>query len=180
MVISILGVRGSGKDYLAKELKDKYELQGKKVAILGFSDGVRHRTFKELGVEYLGIEWYDKFKTDIHLFQGKYETGRYWLEHFGERLRARYPLIWSNYSIENANKQFDMGADIVIFSDCRFPHEAMSSKLIAYRNAVDVEFYFCDYKSNRYDDSKCDTNKLALQLRGDKHKHGSNVTDLFR
>lgn len=174
MIIGLLGVRGAGKDYTAEKLKKEYEAQGKTVAIVGFSDGVREVTFEKLGVNVDSKVWdYDSFKMVNHEHMGVDKTGREWLEYFGEGLRKQFPLYWSNYW---ADKVKCMEHDIIIATDCRFTHEVMAVQLVSHE---DCKFIFCDYKSYRYDASVCKTNELALELIGWQYPDQEDITNIF-
>lgn len=185
MVISILGVRGSGKDFFALELKKKYEQEGKNVHIVGFSDGVRETTFKQLGLPHLTDQEYEKFKglkrtwrTDQYISDAKEETGRFWLEYFGESARLANPNHWPEYLLNKCN---DIPKeDVIIISDCRFATEVDMTINIAMFRDSEYQFYFCDHKSHRYDDQCCPTNELALFLRGTVAQHREDVTQLIK
>lgn len=174
MIIGLLGVRGSGKDYTALKLKQDLEKQGKTVAIVGFSDGVRDVTFNELGLDITSPDWdYDRFKEGTVLHMGIVKTGRGWLEYFGETLRRQYPLYWSNMWIKKVKC---MSHDVIIATDCRFTHEIMAVEAVS---NGDSRFMFCNYKSGRYDDSICKTNELALEIRSWGFPDQGDVTHIF-
>lgn len=176
MFIGLLGVRGSGKDHAAAILKKEYESKGLTVAIVGFSDGVRDVTFAKLGVEINSPEEYDRFKTEKHIQKGWCDTGRYWLEHYGEGLRNQFPLYWANYWTKTVSLKTH---DVIIANDCRFTHEVMAIQGMAKERGVETKFLFCDYRSKRYDDTVCATNELALQIRKFKTPHGEDITKIF-
>ena len=172
-VVGIMGVKGSGKDTLALELKAKFESEGKTVDIICFSDSVREMTYKELKVYPKTPEAYDKFKVKTHKRGTTIMTGRQWLEYFAEGERTNNPIKWSNLWF---NKAKESKADIVIASDVRFASEIQA---IACLPESTVSFYFCDYKSGRYDKSRTESNTLAIELISQGVPDRTDITSKF-
>lgn len=180
MIIGLIGVKGSGKDYFANELKNKYEEQGLKVKIIGFSDAVREATFKNLGIKPPQTEeGYVKFKADTYKHGTKIATGRYWLEYFAETSREINPIIWSqkwSRATIEAVKEYDT----IIVNDVRFTNELQA--VFSLSEAIfgkPAEVIFCDYRSDRYEDNRVEANKFALDLRAAGFKDRDSLNGLF-
>lgn len=177
-IIAFIGVRGSGKDYCANATMESSKLSGYKKLKVGFSDSVRNTTFQELNVYPKTPEEYDEFKKTVY-YHDKFlygKTGRDWLEYFGEGLREKFPLTWCNRLIDKVRFT---PCEVLIVTDCRFPHEAMALLSLSRENKADIQFIFCDYRSGRYDDTENEPNRMALGIREQGTKHLDDITKLF-
>lgn len=185
-VIGLIGVNGSGKDFKAKELESEFEDS----KIFDFSDGVRDYTFHFLGGRPIGDLAYDEFKKgDNNIFLGKNRNrvvkGRQFLDNVGKKMRDYDENFWVNYTVNDALDYFYDGQKTnFIFGSCRYFNEITGvikfyNKVLEESNGLfDLEFIFCDYKSEKYDDSPKEYQKLALYFRDELNcSHYENVTE---
>jgi hypothetical protein len=173
LIFGILGVRGSGKDTLAHELSKDMEGVWTPV-LLSFSEAIRLKTFDLLGLKPLEGKEYTEFKTrHYNSFKGVNKTGREWLEYVGEGMRKQNPSIWADEVMKQVLKEkYHEGKNYgLIFYDVRFPHEMAVVNMAAKLSNTKPSYIFCDYRSERYDDENCESNKLALELRDEGYKH---------
>lgn len=179
-IILLTGVRGSGKDHFAQELKSHYESLGYFCPIIGFSDGVRDYCWKALGWVPEDDFEYEKFKgSKISLnVSGKEHsfTGREFLTRIGDDVMKDYdPLVWCNVW----GRKFDEVIfyhnvkTVCIVNDLRHREEYFEVK----RKGVDSIVYFCDYKSHRYEISDHPTERLANKLRLVGFKDRQDITN---
>lgn len=184
-VIGLIGVKGGGKDFISDELVETYAKQGIKTVVFSFSEAVRKYTFKYLRIEIRTPKEYEQFKVNTY-YNGKgiYKSGREWLEHFGEGLKAGNPIVWSDFVDQEFTEWHSTNPTQstlcnVIFKDIRHPSELQIVKTIARHTSSPLEFIFCDFHSDRYDDSNDINNELALSIRDmNCYKHRDRITHL--
>lgn len=180
-IISVIGVNGSGKDYFLGEIKKK--LKGYTFHY-DFSDGVREYTFAFLGYTPL-FKDYEAFKINQFNICGKIKTGREFLDNVGGKMREFDSNFWVNHTINKAKRDYqEYKVSNFIFGSCRYINEAIG--ILNLRDelnkveSVNLKFYFCDYRSNKYNDTPKEYQKLSLLLRDEyKCTDGEDVTELI-
>lgn len=138
MLIAFIGRAGSGKDYQCKKLVD----QG--FTKIAFADCLRDVSAKLLGmpIDYL-YDNYDLLKI-TELFNGL--TLRNILENLGSALRD----IDEDFLVNQALKRVKHKNSNYCISDARYLNELKALFKFSQDNQIDFKCYFCDYKSDRY------------------------------
>ncbi len=114
-MIGICGRAGSGKSFLAQELRDLEP----KVVKVSFAAQLRHEIETQLGVEPGATKLWDK-PTSPAL--------RFILQQYGTNYRrAQDPDYWVKKGMAVAN-MYDQEGRLVVFHDVRFPNEAYAIK----------------------------------------------------
>lgn len=196
-LICYIGVIGSGKDYQAK----RYISENPNTLHINFADELREMAWDILGWRPNTNEEYEDFKQSnmcqyVEADKGYCLaniaridfTGREFLQRLGtEALRKRDADFWANCWKRKVNKAIAQGYDVVC-SDLRFTNElecALSLKISdnpANHDYVSLtpDFIFCDYKSERYDDTNThESEKLAQHLLDCDFMNGDRITDEF-
>jgi len=179
-VFAYIGVIGSGKDY---QVKLKSEIGNYK--IFDFSDGVREFTWGFLCYRPWGVEDYSKFKSCSNTLifpeddreQKFLISGRRFLENVGGTMRRYDPNFWAKYCINSANFSLSHGTKNFIFNAVRYPNEAKSVIDFSKKIDADFEFIFTDYKSDRYEIRRDESEYFAQSLLKEGFEHLDNVTD---
>ena len=110
-IVTISGYAESGKDTVARKLKDMLQKKGKRVVIAHYADLLKY-ICKQF------FEW-DGVKDD---------AGRTLLQHIGtDIVRAKNSNFWVNMLWEILNMFADQW-DFCIIPDCRFPNEVNAMK----------------------------------------------------
>lgn len=180
-IVSYIGVIGSGKDYKANKLAME-----KNVPVFDFSDGVRDFTFSFLGWEPSNDKEYSDFKGKMFpmVMPGHglfYITGRKFLENIGKRMREFDPDFWADYTIRQIEEQLmnNPDMDTIIVGSCRYANEAEALFSLTYDGVADVQFIFCDYRSERYESDRDDESEwFAQAFLSQGCKDGQDITDL--
>lgn len=178
-VYCFIGVIGSGKNYAAS-MKSR-DLGGCK--ILDPSDGVREYALGFLGIDPDNVhyEYWKKSFITLPLKEDltKLLTGREYLERMATKLRGYDPFIWANILGERLKKEMETGLPIVVNS-VRYPNEASVIIDAAVASAIkpqyNVKFFFCDYKSPRYEIRDHESEMFAQVLKGIGCTHGEDIT----
>lgn len=186
-LVCMIGVIGAGKDYRAKQLvKQGY-------AQINFAD-----TLRELAWEILGFvpEDYERFKKQEFIIYSEKRServtfthirdGRSMLQNLGTAMRKREPEFFSYGWFD---KVFDLLSDYknVVCSDLRHINELKTALDVdqevfgvgkdEIQFLADVEFVFCDYRSDRYEpDNAHESEHLAQRILKDGHKDGDILT----
>lgn len=131
LLIGLTGKAGSGKDTFYQYAKEVFP--EKKIQRLAFADLVR-----EMAEEYFGWDPDGDKEEQRHILQG---VGMMVREEFDED-------YWLDYAIQ----QIDWDADIVIFTDCRFPNElaaieAAGGRSVRVESHVDNNLQVTDHES---------------------------------
>lgn len=168
-IYAYIGVNGSGKDYQANLKKQGL---GEGTIVLDFSDGVRDFTFSFLGWKPKNVQEYEEFKTGKStMFLGNlvHRTGREFLDNIGKRMRDYDNHFWADYTKNKAVEAYSEGCKNFVFNSVRYDEEIEAIKLFATRCALNEEIYikfiFCDYRSEKYDDTPREYQELALHFR---------------
>lgn len=174
-----IGVIGSGKDYNAK--KKQEETGG---VLESFSEGVREFTFDFLGWKPSTSEMYEKFKYNIFKINypnyTKCHDGRKFLENVGFKMRQYDQNFWAKYCQKKCIEHIKNGVKDIIIYDCRYLNEAKVIFELIDKYQVIPYFYFVDYKSNRYELRKDDSEYFAQYFVEQKCKDGENITEKVR
>jgi len=178
-VYGFIGLNGSGKHYRAEIVQKETGAD-----LIDFSDGVRDYTFSFLGWFPSAPQEYEEFKerSSILKLGGEWRvrnTGRDFLDNVGKKMRDFDPNFWANYA---RDKALESENDTIIFSSCRYDNELQAVADYCHKkhgNFMNLTLIFCDYRSEKYDETPKEYQEFALMLR-DKHgcKDGDDVTDL--
>jgi len=181
-IIAFIGVIGSGKDYQTKKAQEAR--QGSK--ILGFSDGVREFTWNILGWKPSDDREYEYFKDNRIMVLNGYDwpaihtaTGRKLLENVADQMRRYDSEFWGKYWMEKA-KTLLTETDCIIVPDCRHKEEARKIITLATHLGIKYTFYFCDYKSDRYEIRDHSSEWMAQLLISMGAKDGTLITHLVK
>lgn len=162
-VTVFMGVIGSGKDYQSQLAVDDGAEH------LAFADGVRDDVWAILGWKPLNDTEYVAFKKLVFTnVDGSTFTGRDILQRYGTDVRRHeYSDVWCKRLVDSMQ---DLEKDSrVVISDCRFTNEVEYLKSLKYMD-IEVEFVFCNYISDRYDDTDPhESERLAQHL---LHEYG--------
>lgn len=180
---AFIGVNGSGKDFRANQKLQ--ELPNAK--LFDFSDGVRDFTFSFLGWWPENKEEYEEFKNKINTITFCKDTinykGRNFLDNIGKRMRNFDPNFWAKYTEDMAHEAHSNGIKSFVFNSVRYEEEIQAIKnFIEYSNFRDdlnINFIFCDFHSEKYDDSPKGYQLLALKFRDMGCKDGQDITDFI-
>lgn len=146
MIIQLLGLARSGKDWTAEQLKTYFESQGKSVEVMSYAGPMKRivSTMFDISLEQL-----DNFKNnsdefsvevlnnnkfaELHEDKVELETNfRTLLQRFGNNaMKSEFgDDIWTNLMNINVKRS---SADIIIISDCRFHVEVKSLDAVTIR-----------------------------------------------
>lgn len=154
-LIAFCGFEQSGKDYSCKRLMTTKGFE--KVA---FADALREISFGILGMTVEeGMKNYEELKSTI-LFNNL--NFRNILENLGSAIRKYDRDFWAKTVLV---KVAQTPKDVCI-SDLRYPNEYRVLKKYCDKNDIDFKLIFCDYKSEKYNDSNPhESAKLARYLK---------------
>lgn len=176
-IFVFIGVIGSGKDYMANQYIQKYG-----AVKTDFADPLREDIWKLLDWTPYTDEEYDLFKrSEFHNDLGIKFTGRDLLLKYGTEIRrAEDPNHWCKQTIREIERLFLYGFPAVVITDCRFTNEVSYLKKAANMLECDIEFIFCNYPSDRYD-NKVDheSEKLAQNMVDLGFTHKSESFDSY-
>lgn len=127
IIIQILGLARSGKDWTAAQLKAYFESQSKSVEIMSYAAPMKRMTAKLFNISLDNLDSYKNNKDSIYL-QEKYQDAEYltdfrtFLQTLGnEAMKSEFgDSVWADLMLKNINQST---ADIVIIPDCRFKVE---------------------------------------------------------
>lgn len=177
-LILLTGVRGSGKDFFADEM---VKLNG--YIKIGFSDSVREYSWKALGWSPETPEEYDEFKKTHIRFtifnKTHFLSGRSFLTNIGDKVMKFYdPDVWANCWKRKAIIEYKKDCDInIVAFDLRHKNEYLSAKNFAEIMGYELQVYFCDFHSSRYEISDHSSESLAVRLLKAGFTHRENITD---
>lgn len=186
MKISVfLGVIGSGKNYYSKICYDN----SRAPIYISFSEPIRNFVWGVLGWQPRSDEEYasfkDKFSVEVRTEDDKVlhsTSGRKILQNLGtDVLRNMYrDDIWAEIWGMTAKKVIESGlhSDIIAY-DCRYVNEVEKIFEVAEQYNCDVEFRFCDFRSERYVILEHESEKLAVSLLG-KFKDQEDITEYMK
>lgn len=150
-IVAFIGRAGSGKDYQCKLLEEKgYQ----KVAL---ADALRDIAYNSLGINSSMNVDYDWLKSNdcIYVYDKDDDyikfNFRYFLEHLGTQGIRKYDNdFWCRALIKTLEeKKYKK----VCISDMRFINEYEYLKRFAEENGYEFKVVFCNYRSDRYQDS---------------------------
>jgi len=181
-IIGLIGVIGSGKDYLS----DTYVNYGFKK--LSFAECSKDLLWEVLEWKPVSHEQENEFKDSYKLYidNNKNEShsisGRNLIINFSEKIKQyTNEKIWSDMLIMKMKKGIINGYNKFVISDVRFKYEIEGIKnyynyrRIEYRDNISLKFIFCNYKSERY----CITNDKSEMLAQDLIKKGYEHLDII-
>lgn len=188
MITVYIGVMGAGKDFRADKLKAeghvridfKDELVDLVSDIVGWDVRPEYAWFKEaiVGWRKPANPLVEAFmRSEMSEIVRKHPdtiTGRKMLQRVGtEAMRKRDPNYWVKQFARKVSATIGMaGVPGIVVADCRFANEVQ-----AIRGIGDCRFYFCDYRSERYDPSTDhESERLAQALLRLDLKDGQEIT----
>ena len=137
-IILINGKKRSGKDFVAKKLREKLESGGKVVRVLSFADPIKEIMCKTFNISLAELD--DLKNNDINiLINGNEISFRQILQNFGtEAMQSVFSKhIWVNKLTQRA---YEKDCDYLIVPDFRFVHEDISPiKVKVINNSVKSE-----------------------------------------
>lgn len=163
-IISFMGVVGGGKNHKARQLAEsgylhidfKDALLDMCSDLVGYDVREDYNWFKThvVGIKRPSNRLLEAFcHTDTHDLVARFPhmmIGRRLLQRLGtEVMRKRDKDYWADRFIVAVKDAADKGEKDVVNSDCRFLNEVEAIKSIGARH----RFVFCDFRSDRYDDS---------------------------
>lgn len=154
-IIAFCGFEQSGKDYSCKRL-----MTTKGFAKVAFADALREISFKLLGytVEE-GMKNYEELKQ-TELINGL--NFRNILENLGSAIRKYDRDFWAKTVLVNIKGT----CKNICISDLRYKNEYTVLKKFCDANDIEFKLVFCDYKSEKYNDSNPhESAKLARYLK---------------
>ena len=185
MIVSFIGVIGSGKDYQAgllqrqgfKRIDFKDCLLDMASDIAGYDVREDYEFFKEnvVGVRRPANKFIESFQSQdcqtLRAGNPDMLTGRLLLQRLGtEVMRKRNEDYWSNEFIISAINY----PGNIVNADCRFSNEVEAIKNLP----MDSEFIFCDYRSPRYDPEHPHlSERLAQKLLALGLRDGQRIND---
>lgn len=156
-----IGVIGAGKDYQAKKLVTE---QGYKQ--INVADTLRDMTWEILNWTPDTTEEYESFKSNGITY---FLTGREFLQNLGTALKTRHKSYWAKLWSATVVKELNKGNNICC-SDIRYIDELdealklNGSYIPALDDFVNVQFIFCDYRSDRYNNTDTHISERLAQL----------------
>ena len=160
-IFVFIGVLGSGKDYLAREY-----IRTAGAVKTAFADPLRADIWKMIGWKPSTDQEYDEFKSTVFSSPlGIAFTGRDLLARYGTEIRrAEDSHHWCKQTVRKIKRIF-ASSDSVVITDCRFGNEIEYLKYAADIYNTEIEFHFCNFKSDRYNDkSEHESEFLAQSL----------------
>lgn len=165
-----IGVVGSGKGYNCHKLiKEENYIQ------LDFADCLRDMAWKMLNWKPTTPQEYDDFKKG-KVYIGNYGkiNGRIFLQKLGSMMREIDKDFWVKEWLINLDKIVSMGYTKICISDVRYNNELEALKSLKWKS--DVKINFCDYHSERYDNTlEHESEKLAQEYLRNGFKDGDRV-----
>lgn len=162
-LVCMIGVIGSGKDYRAKKLVEQGYVQ------VNFADPLRELMWDIEGWRPENDAEYEVFKQAVSYCPelGRGVTGREKLQNLGQAMRKRDNDYWC----DQWRKALITTYKNVVCSDLRFRNEFLQAYW--FQDRRDVEFVFCDYRSDRYEpDNEHESERLAQRILKDGYKDG--------
>ena len=181
-IVVFIGKMGSGKNFETKKYLDMGYLK------YSFADELRKSCYGIIG--YIPVN-YDKFKErliyldEFPTFITKllkctipcWKTGRELLQDTSDEFKKYNKRIWIDSCINAFSEAIGFGNNIVV-DDLRTKAELVALQQYSANNNIDLEVYFCDYRSKKYEmHSKHNSEKLAEYLRDElKFQHLQQIS----
>lgn len=170
-IIGLIGVIGSGKDYLCNTYTDKGFKR------LAFADSSKDLLWEVLQWKPISekeeMDFKDSYKLYIDNNKNDFHriSGRELIINFSEKLKQNFGKdIWIDNLILKIKKGIIKNYNKFIISDVRFIEEVYKiNDFCSYRDKefkdkVNLQFIFCNYKSNRYNIINNPSELLAQSL----------------
>lgn len=205
-VYGLVGVIGSGKSYRAEMLCVDAATEGRRLIMGDFSEGIRQTlmnifTGQNIPVDVNGAD-YNAWKNmvfeiplptpHIPFTKGRHlahfwVSGRDLLCNAGEHLKKLAGQdVWARWTLNVVMQRFyqlaqdpALDADLV-FGSVRFDCEAKAVLQAAQTTGKDVEFIFCNYKSERYALTDHESERYARYFLDKGCQDGDNITELVK
>ena len=134
-IITIHGMKRSGKDFLASQLKESLEKDGFEVRIISFADPLKKLVSEGFGISVQELDDMKNNDKQIILEQPvgikRISSMRNYLQYFGTEVM--YGMfgedVWSKITMKNINDYLESGVDYIIVPDFRFRHEEIKKSL---------------------------------------------------
>lgn len=169
-IYSFVGCIGSGKGFKCDLL-----VQNEGFVKVDFADALRDMVWKMLDWKPQNAEEYDLFKKGLFVVP-KYGAinGRLLLQRVGATMREIDPDFWVKQWKVSVDKLISMGYNKICVSDTRYENEIKMLKTYSWKAEVRVEF--CDYHSNRYDNTNThESEQLAQKFLAEGLKDGDRI-----
>ncbi len=144
-----MGVIGSGKDFNIQNVR----ATEKSSESLAFADPMREALWKELGYTPKNHEAYEAFKVSLTKcpITGDDIPGRKVMENYSNFRKRGNPYVWLDMSLERMRDIHSChDTKFLLVTDCRFEYEVGSLLALAEELNSEIEFTFCNYKSDKY------------------------------
>jgi len=204
-VYGLVGVIGSGKSYRAEMLCADAATENRRMIMGDFSEGIRQTLMNIFAGQNIQIDVngadYDEWKKmdfdiplPIHVpFTRERDlayatvSGRELLCNAGEYLKKLAGQdVWARWTLSAVMQRFyqlaqypALDADLV-FGSVRFDCEAKAVLQAAQTTGKDVEFIFCNYKSERYALTDHESERYARYFLDKGCQDGDNITELVK
>lgn len=164
-LVCYIGVMGSGKSFRTKKMCQ----ENQDFVEINVADTLRNVVWKMIGWKPPTEERYELFKESTFIsstLPSVKFTGRDILQRLGtDGIRSIEPDFWINAWKNTVYDTIYLKGKSVVCSDVRFVNEVYAALELENKN-IQVEFVFCDYQSDRYDQkSKHDSERLAQWLK---------------
>lgn len=204
-VYGLVGVIGSGKSYRAEMLCVDAVAEERRLIMGDFSEGIRQTlmnifTGQDIPIDVNSVDYDEWKKMDFDILLPihvpftrerdlAYSTvsGRELLCNTGEYLKKLAGQdVWARWTLNAVMQRFyQLAQDSVlntdlVFGSVRFNCEAKAVLQAAQTMGKDVEFIFCNYKSDRYKLSDHESEKFARYFLDKGCQDGDNITELVK
>lgn len=120
MLIGLIGLKGSGKDYLVNTLSAKYG--NNKIINLKFANGIKEMLSNYFDAPESVYESY--ILKEARIVQGTRLTVRELMIKIGSFFREINPNFWVNYTLQQYETlRLLYPISVIVITDCRFPNE---------------------------------------------------------
>jgi hypothetical protein len=181
-VISLIGCKGSGKDFTAQQYLDTGYVQ------IGMADLVREIVWAQLGWEPTDFASYENFKTTVFestVFESLGEskiktTGRDLLNGLTNKVIEASPDFWFEAWFGKVRKALEGGKNVVL-TDMRYYPSVKYLKDVVHLEA-EYKVIFCNYKSEKYGLQIGETEKMISDIMTEypNIEHLEDVTNFFK
>lgn len=186
-IVGLIGVIGSGKSFRQIEYKEKNYIP------INFADSVKDLLWDTLNWKPSSLKEERDFKdsysvTIMNSFKIKDSlitsiTGRQLLINFAENMKSVINKnVWVDQTILKIKRNINEGYENFVIGDVRFYNEISALQELKYyrekefKDSVNLNFIFCNYKSNSYKIKENEqSEELAIQFLEKGYKDGEII-----